>query len=474
MKTFGCQANVADSLVVETYLRGIGCTLVATAADADLIIVNSCAIREKAEHKMFSYVGALAQYKEKKPYLSIGVIGCVASYRREEILDRLSHVTFAFGGRDDLDDLKAYTTDLVETIISQKSLYYSANQFTPAKKRERDVVGLVKRRKLRPISSLKLLKIKPKAGQFKRSMINIMRGCNNFCTFCIVPFTTGRERSFPMTTLLEQIKREVDAGAKEITLIGQNVNSYKDPETGVRFPTLLDKVAQIDGDFWVRFVSPHPKDMTREVLEVVAAYDKLCTYIHLPLQSGSDRILRLMRRTYTAEKYLEQVDMIRKILPTASVSTDIIVGFPGEEEADYQQSRDMMEAVRYGIIYSFVYSVRKYTRAASFADSCSPSLKLERLQQLQARQREIGTEVNQKLVGKTLRILIEEKRPDGKLWGRTEGNIRVVVTGDKVVVNEFIPVLIESSQLSDIKGTVVQKRVEDAILGQKVGVSPLF
>lgn len=426
IKTYGCQANVADSMHLKRYLAGLGCTVVEREALADLIIINTCAIREKAEHKMFSYLGELAEYKKEKPYLSIGVIGCVASYRKDEFFKRFDHVSFVFGARQGLEDFKAKVVDVIESIGTKKRLYGSH--------RAREVFE--------------------KTGEnFKRSMVNIMRGCNNYCSYCIVPFTTGRERSFSIKNILAQIKKDVQDGAREVTLLGQNVNSYKDPDTGTNFADLLEAVAQIEGDFWVRFVSPHPKDMDSDVIDTIAKYNKkLCAYIHLPLQSGSNNILKLMNRTYTIETYLEQVDMIRDRLPHATITTDIIVGFPGEMDEDFQATYEVVSRVRFQMIFSFIYSPRKYTRAAELDDSCSHEIKQERLRMLQARHREIGTQVNQELVGKTVRVLLEEQQGLNLFWGRTEGNVRVLVEGEGLAINRFVEVKVTAAQLSDIRG----------------------
>lgn len=423
IKTYGCQANVADSSNLSKYLQGLGAVPVEKESEADLIIINTCAIREKAESKMFSYLGELAPYKKDKSVQMIGVIGCVASYRKEEILKRFPHIDFVFGARQDLEKFKAFLTDKIESIATSKKIFS-----------------------------------KPKDPEFKRSMINIMRGCNNFCSYCIVPFTTGRERSYPMSRILEQIKRDVDAGAKEITLLGQNVNSYKDPETGGGFEKLMEEAGKIEGDFWIRFVSPHPKDMSIDLLRVIAANEKLCSYIHLPLQSGSNKILKLMKRTYTAEEFVELARKVKEILPDSVISTDIIVGFPGETEEDYQKTRDVVEQVEFQTIFSFIYSPRKYTKAALLLDDCPREEKLRRLQELQVRHREIGTMINKRLIGKTVRVLLEEydsKR--GCYIGRTEGNCKVFVTGDDLRVNNFVKVKIENARLSDISGVCVSE-----------------
>ena len=338
--------------------------------------------------------------------------------------------------------LKNFLVDKIELLKTEKSLYYDGDT---------DMEGDA----LNDGNKTDCQKAQP----FRRSMINIMRGCNNYCSYCIVPFTTGRERSYPIKDILEQVKRDVAAGAKEITLLGQNVNSYSDPDTGARFEVLLREVAGIDGDFWVRFVSPHPKDMTTEVLDVIAEHPKkLCAYIHLPLQSGSNKILEKMNRTYTVEEYLDLVDEIRKRLPNAKISTDIIVGFPGETEEDYQMTRNLMEKVRFQIIYSFIYSPRKYTKAALMVDDCPAKVKLARLRGLQARHREIGTELNKNFLGKTVRVLLEEYRPSDNIFvGRTEGNIKVFARGsERVSVGDFVDVMIKASRLSDIEGDIVE------------------
>lgn len=432
VKTYGCQANVADSSNLERYLSGIGCQIVTSESEADLILINSCAIRKKAEDKMFSYLGDLLQHKEDRPYIKIGVIGCVASYRKDYILGRFKHVDFSFGARKNLDDFKANLADTISSIESKKNLYYQDSSLRESPKEKNG----------------------SQQKSFKRSMINIMRGCNNYCSYCIVPFTTGRERSFSMAGIIDTIKKDVDAGAKEITLLGQNVNSYIDPDSQSRFEDLLSNVAKIDGDFWVRFVSPHPKDITKELLHVIASSEKLCPYIHLPLQSGSNKILNLMNRTYSKEEYMNKVYDIQNILPHATMTTDIIVGFPSEAESDYIMTREVMEEVKFNTIFSFIYSPRKYTKAADMEDNCSYEVKLDRLKQLQKRQREIGTEVNRKLIGKTIRVLVEGRLNNGTFWGRNDGNVKVLINGKVPEINTFVDVSITEARLSDISGVL--------------------
>lgn len=455
-KTYGCQANVADSLALKRYLQAIGCNVVESEFDADIILINSCAIREKAEQKLFSYIGECASYKKLKHHLKIGVIGCVASYRKNEIFERFAYVDFVFSARDDLIFFKAYLTDLVVSLETQKQLYDGLDSYQRVRPRDKDIIDIVKKRNLKVVSFNKKLKIlKANSIFFNRSLINIMRGCNNYCSYCIVPFTRGREQSFAMSKILESVRQDLHFGAKEITLIGQNVNSYKDPETGSNFAQLLENVAKIDGEFWIRFISPHPKDMTIDVIDTIAKYNnKLCAFIHLPLQSGSNKILKLMNRMYTVEKYMKQIGWIREKLPHAMISTDFIVGFPGETEQDYQATRKVMEDVRYNLIYSFIYSPRKYTKAAQMEDLCAIQEKKRRLFELQKRQREIGISCNQRLVGQTVRVLVEQQISDQKFLAKTEGNIRVFVLSENFLINKFVSVVIQRAGLDHVEGSI--------------------
>ena len=520
-KTFGCQANVADSENLRKYLSGMGCKSVDTAAEADLIIINTCAIRDKAEQKIFSYIGQLADCKKAKPYVRIGVIGCVASYRKKEMYTRFDHVGFVFGAKEDLSILRTYLSDSIEKLETSKRLYkQDPDGCKMTGWQDRDVSDYVQRREpvrlnpsrhslLRARSSGRTGEIDKTAGEkecleyksqthekinnpfalrrpscppkpwrrgkavskgltertFARSFINIMTGCNNYCTYCIVPFTRGREISYPMREIVQHVERDVANGVKEITLIGQNVNSYKDPETGAGFEKLLENVAQVAGEFWVRFVSPHPKDMTKDVLDVIAKYPgKLCAFIHLPLQSGSNKILAAMNRTYTREQYLEQVEWIRERLPNAAIFTDVIVGFPGESQEDYQQTREIMEIVRYDQMFSFVYSPRKYTKAAEMEDNCSSAEKHKRLTELQTRQREICAEQNKKNIGKKIRVLVEDRLKNGSFLARTAGNIRVMLDDEQAQINEFVDVLVYDADVVHL----YVRPVQNVHLGEKV------
>jgi|SaaInlLV_10m_DNA_2_1039722.scaffolds.fasta_scaffold19415_1 tRNA-2-methylthio-N6-dimethylallyladenosine synthase len=458
-KTYGCLANVADSELLAKYMRGLGCIVAENESEADLIMINTCAIREKAEQKLFSYVGRLTGYIKNKPHLKVGIIGCVSSYRARYFFAKFPYINFSFGAKNDLNKLKAYIADLIIKIESEKQLIGSNVPFKRIK--DKNITELVEKKNLKiPEGSKTVSDFKP--GRLRRSVINIMTGCNNYCTYCIVPFVRGREKSFEMETILERVKREIDAGVKEINLLGQNVNSYCDPKTGADFATLLEKIAKLDGKFWVRFTSSHPKDTSKKLLQVMAKYpEKLCAWIHLPLQSGSDDILKRMNRTYTSEQFLEKVNWINEILPDATISTDIIVGFPGETEENFKQTLDILEKVKFELSFSFIYSPRKYTKAAEMEDDCSYETKLQRLEYLQKRQKEVSRETHDALVGKTVQVLVENVMTNGMFFAKTAGNIRVSVkpvsikSDDKDIVNKFVMVKVVAAREALVEATVV-------------------
>ena len=289
-----------------------------------------------------------------------------------------------------------------------------------------------------------------------QSFVNIMTGCNNFCTYCIVPFTRGREVSYKAKDILEKIKYDISMGAKEITLIGQNVNSYKDPESNLNFVQLLKSIALIDGDFWIRFMSPHPKDMTLDVVNIMAQYhDKICGFVHHPVQSGSNKILEAMNRSYTVEKYLEQIDWIKKYLPNATISTDIIVGFPGETDADFMETVKLIETVKFDNVYSFIFSPRKYTKAALMEDKLSYEEKQKRLDFLQKIQINISKVKHETYIGHSLKCLVEKPAVNGMLLARSAGNHTVLFDGKDSLINSFVKIKIESAGAANLTGSLI-------------------
>jgi len=472
-KTYGCQANVADSAGIASFLEGLGCVQVDTEAAADLIIINTCAIREKAEQKLYSYLGELVPFKEALPYLKIGIIGCVASYRKQEMLKRFSYISFVSGARDERTSFLTYLSDVIVQLQTEKQFFEKERTAMPiaagAELLGRDVKVAMKARDLvLPATRIKESRqaalggsLSP-SGEVKRAFINITTGCNNYCTYCIVPTTRGREISYPLEDIVLRVQHEVAAGAKEITLIGQNVNSYTCPETGKRFAALLEAVALIPGEFWVRYISPHPKDMTRDVLETMARYaDKLCSWCHFPLQAGSTRVLELMNRTYTKEEYLAQVAVIREIIPGVTLSTDIIVGFPGETHEEYLETLEVVEKVGFDMAYSFVYSRRKYTKAYSMGDTCPAEEKSARLSELQQRQKTIELRRYQEYVGKNMRVLVEKRSTNGRLLARSAGNHRVVFDGDSSLIATFVDVMVIEAGQAELRAVLVERSSEN-------------
>lgn len=478
-KTYGCQANVADSAGIAAFLEGLGCSQVKTEADADLIIINTCAIREKAEQKLYSYIGELSDYKAALPYLKIGIIGCVASYRKQEMLQRFDHISFVSGARDERTTFLTYLADVIVQLQTEKQFFAQSGRVTkPEKPLGRDVKAFAKLRNV-VVPARRVTESKQAAmggtlahpSESRRAFVNITTGCNNYCTYCIVPFTRGREESYPLEDIVMRVEHEVAAGAQEVTLIGQNVNSYQCPQTEARFAALLEAVAQIPGEFWVRYVSPHPKDMTNDVLEAMARYpEKLCGWCHFPLQAGSTRILDLMGRTYTKEEYLAQIDNIRRILPHATISTDIIVGFPGETHEEYLETRDVQEKVKFDLVFSFIYSRRKYTKAYAMGDTCPMEEKSARLTALQDRQKEICLEQNRAYIGKNMRVLVEKRATSGRLLARTAGNQRVFLHGDDVLIGRFIDVHITDAGPADLRGEHVSDVHHSANMQQEKAV----
>ncbi len=454
IKTYGCQANVADSQILSSLLMQLGCREVATAQEADLIVINTCAIREKAEQKLWSYLGKLKPLRVQKPYLRVGIVGCVASYQKTDIHQRFDLVNFVYGARDDRALLHAYVSDVVVQLETAKQLFEQNPTRRLRNGQDRNIARVVESKRLFHKPSLftpTLSGYHQAKHEVCRSFVNIMTGCNKYCTYCIVPFTRGREISYPLTDIIAQVEHDVALGAKEVTLVGQNVNSYQDPETKALFPELLRRVAEVKGDFWIRFTSPHPQDMTIGLFDVMAVHrPKVTASLHFPLQSGSNRILALMNRNYTAEQYIEKIGWVRQRMPDVTISTDIIVGFPGETEEDFLATMALIEQVRYDLIYSFVYSPRQFTKASTMEDTCSYNVKQERLDRLQMRQKTIAYELNSANIGKTLICLVENRLGHGKLLARTEGNIRVEVDGSDELIGTFIPLRIEKAGVANM------------------------
>lgn len=418
--SYGCQGNVSDGEKLKGMLAEMGYGFCDQAEQADLVLFNTCAIRENAEDRIFGNVGALKRWKAQSPKHKLLLCGCMMQQPHivEKLKQSYPYVDLIFGTHviHQLPQL------LLSVLQQHKRVFY-----TP----ESDGViaeGLPIRRD----------------GELK-AWVPIMYGCNNFCTYCIVPYVKGRERSRQPEAILAEVRQLVEQGYKEITLLGQNVNSYgKTLEHPITFAQLLRQIDAIPGDFRIRFMTSHPKDATKELFDVMAASEKICHHLHLPVQCGSDRILQAMNRRYTVEQYLKLIDYARSVMPDISFTTDIIVGFPGETLEDFQGTLDLLKKVRYDSLFSFIYSKRVGTKAAAMPDDTPHSVKSDRLQELLALQRTIGEEVLKEYVGKTLRILVDGtgKSGEGYLTGRTDQFLIVDFPGDRSLIGQFVTVKI--------------------------------
>ena len=397
--TFGCQQNEADSEKITGLCESMGYEIVTAPEDADLIMVNTCAIREHAEKKALSIVGQYKHLKAKKTTLVIGVCGCMVTqeHRKDEIKHRYPYVDFVFG----TSSLHRFPQLLCEKLEKGKRLFCSEeSEYLVAEglpiKRESDY----------------------------RAWVSVMYGCNNFCSYCIVPYVRGRERSREPDEIIKEVEGLVKAGYRDITLLGQNVNSYgKDSGDGYDFADLLSDLDKIDGEYLLRFMTSHPKDASRKLIDVMASSRHIAHQFHLPMQSGSDAILSAMNRHYDTARYLDIVDYMRQKMPDVTLTSDIIVGFPGETEEDFADTLTMLARVKFDMLYSFIYSPRKGTPAAEM-EQIPAEIKSARFDRLLALQNAIALEKNQPLVGKRLRVLCDgvSKNNPALYSGRTVGN----------------------------------------------------
>lgn len=401
---------------------------------ADVIILNTCSIRHKAQHKVFSAIGRFKGLKEKNNNLIIGIGGCVAQQEGKNLFKRMPHLDIVFGTQN-IHKLPELIDD-----VRWKNRKNSKTEFSG---------------EMDPEYSFDYPIEKNRAKAF----VTIMRGCDNFCAYCIVPYVRGREISRNSKDIIAEVKRLAENGVKEIMLVGQNVNSYGNKGNDMSFTSLLKAVCKIDGIERVRFMTSHPKDMSDELIGMFAAEPKLCNYIHLPLQSGSDKILERMRRGYTTKEYLKKIDMIRKVCPDAAITTDIIVGFPDETDEDFNDTMDLIRDVEYDNIFSFNYSPRPETLASKYDEQVPDAVKKERLSFLQAFQRGITFEKNKAMTGKVLDILVEgtSKMNSNELTGRTSCNRVVNFLSGGDLIGKIISVKIEQAFANSLKGSVISE-----------------
>ena len=419
IETYGCQMNVYDSELVGSLLETCNYTLTDDMSQADAVFLNTCAIREKAEETVHNRLDNLHVLKRTKPNMILGVLGCMAQNLKDDILESRPYVDVILGPDsyrripEIIKERQGEMDHIVDTRLSKFEVYED---------------------------------LFPSRHEGVNAWISIMRGCDKFCTFCIVPFTRGRERSRSIESVIDETTKAVAQGFVEITLLGQNVNSYRTPEG--EFPELLKAVASVKGVKRVRYTSPHPQDIDDELLEVMRDYDNICNYIHLPLQAGSDRILKRMNRTYTQKEFLDLVNKIKSYLPNCSISTDIIVGFPGETEDEFLETLDVVKKVHFDSSFMFKYSSRPGTKAAQYTDKVSEEEKQNRLERLIELQRENTLSANLKHVGKTMPVMVEKvsKKSDSQWAGRTDGNMWVIFDRGDEKIKDIVNVKIEDAK----------------------------
>ncbi len=433
IETYGCQMNVADSEVIASVMQMAGYSIIDNLESADAVFMNTCSIRDNAEQKIFNRLEFFHSLRKKKKNLIVGVLGCMAERVKDNLITNY-HVDLVVGP-------DAYLT-LPDQIASVEAGEKAINVELSTTETYRDVIP----------SRI--------CGNHISGFVSIMRGCNNFCTYCIVPYTRGRERSRDVDSILNEVTDLIAKGYKEITLLGQNVNSYRFVrESGeeVTFPSLLRIVAESAPKVRIRFTTSHPKDMSDETLEVIASVPNVCKHVHLPVQSGSSRILKLMNRKYTREWYLDRVAAIRRIVPECGLSTDIFCGFHSETEEDHQLSLSLMEECGYDSAFMFKYSERPGTYASKhLADDISEEVKIRRLNEIIALQNRLSAEANARCIGNTYEVLVEgfSKRSKEQLVGRTEQNRVVVFDRGTYRIGDFVNVRIIEASSATLKGEI--------------------
>jgi tRNA-2-methylthio-N6-dimethylallyladenosine synthase len=436
--TFGCQMNVYDSERIAQLLIHGGYNLVDRPENADLIFMNTCTVREKPVEKAYSALGRLRKLRKKRPGLVIGVGGCMVQQDGDKIFERAPYINFLVGTKDYRNILNI----LNEIDSKSRELFIS------------DVDARIDPYFFMPQSNKCSVK-KPTA------LVSIMQGCDNFCSFCVVPYVRGREVSRPFEKILEEIQQLASHGVKEITLLGQNVNSYgQKPKGNKNFVDLLEAINNIEGIERIRFTTSHPKDLSDDLIQAFVRLPKLCEHLHLPLQSGSDRVLKEMNRGYSREDYRKKIDRIREICPEISITTDIIVGFPGESEQDFQETMAMIEEIQFDDLFSFCYCDRPFTRASSLSGKVPWEISQRRLIELQSCQRKISEKRNRSMEGQTLEVLVEgpSKHDPEENTGRTRTNRIVNFPGPLISPGTMVSVCLEKALPHSFRGRLVSRK----------------
>lgn len=435
IRTFGCQMNVKDSERILGLLEDDGHVRADGPEDADLILINTCSVREKPENKLLGALGRFKSYQDRDPNVMLGVCGCVAQRMGEELIEQAPYV---------------------DLVVGTQQIHRIAGLFKRAKSGEKIVATDWLDRQDQDLFHVPQTPSQNKVTAF----VSIMQGCDNYCAYCIVPYVRGPELSRNADAVLDEVQKLADSGAKEVTLLGQNVNAYHD--RGLSFPDLLARTADVPGIERVRFTTSHPKDLSDRLIEVMACGPKIMEHIHLPVQAGSDRVLSRMKRKYSRQDYLELADKLRQAMPGIGITADLIVGFPGETEEDFQQTLDLLERVRYDETFSFRYSIRPETAAAEFSGQVEEQEKYERLYRLQSLQARITEEKNEEQVGMLHEVLVEgpSKTHPERMSGRSRTNRLVhFPAGDALC--------------GDIKTVRISRALKHSLYGDEI-IEPIF
>lgn len=431
--TFGCQQNEADSEYIGGMAVEMGYELTEDPAKAELIVVNTCAVREHAELRALSITGQFKHLKKAKPELKIGICGCMVTqeHRKDDIKNKYPYVDFLFG----TNMLWRFPEILHESFGRKRRLFYFDHESSNIWE------GL-------PVA---------RESGFK-AWISVMYGCNNFCSYCVVPYVRGRERSRRPEAILSQIKELAARGYKEFTLLGQNVNSYgKDLNIDYDFSDLLSDICRIEGDFWIRFMTSHPKDASKKLIDTMAREEKIVKHLHLPFQAGNDRVLKVMNRKYDSAGYFELVSYAKEKMPDVGLTSDVIVGFPTETDEEFEDTLEMLRRVEFDSVYSFIYSPRKDTPAAAMEGQIPDEVKKKRFAKLLEVQNGITKDLNTEYVGRVIKVLVEgkSKTDSGKYTGRNDKNRLVHFDGDESLVGSFCNIRIEKADTFAMYGTVI-------------------
>jgi tRNA-2-methylthio-N6-dimethylallyladenosine synthase len=434
LETFGCQMNVVDSERIVALLAEIGYEQTEEPEQAGLVLLNTCAVRDKAVRKAYGHLGCFKPLKERNPTLIIGMGGCIAQQEGKQLLEEFPYLDLVFGTHN------VHRLPEMVQQVADKRVRCEETEFL-----DRD-------------TRLQLFPSRTGQEAFTR-FVTVMQGCDNFCSYCVVPYVRGREISRPSSEVLEEIRDLAGQGVREITLIGQNVNSYGNKEEGeLSFAELLEQVNAVDGIDRIRFTTSHPKDLSNELIDCFGRLDKLCKHLHLPVQCGSDNILKAMNRGYSRERYLEIVSRLHQVCPDIRLSSDIIVGFPGETEDDFAETMSLLEAVRYTEIYSFIYSPRKGTTAADMKDEFTAEAKQQRFNRMLDLQQEISRQTWDADVGTVQEILVEgaSKVGDGQMFGRSTWNRIVNFSGSAELAGDLVKVKITKSFRNSLLGELIE------------------